>query len=217
LDSDERIAAIKAIFQCDESCAHLLDGKFRYQHRPARALIARQGDPSRHCWIIVDGLVGVQALGIDGQKQQLAQHGPGELFGAYPGPTTHRAEILALDDTSLLCAEASAIAAIAAEQVAIASAMAILLARQLDRALDRMVARTTYSAAGRVYARLLELSGTDNRIEPPPRITTLALSANTTRETASRAIAVLVRRGIVQRDENALVILAPRMLLELVC
>lgn len=44
----------------------------------------------------------------------------------------------------------------------------------------------------------------------------LALCANTTRETASRAIAALIRRGVISRDERELVILAPRMLRELI-
>lgn len=217
MDLDEQMAAVRAIFRCDEAAARLLlDRALTYRHVPAKQVIARQGDESRHCWLIVDGLVRVQALGMDGQRQQLAQHGPGELFGAYPAPTTHRGEIVALDDTHLLRAEASTIAGLVADHAQIGAAMAILLARQLDRALDRMVARTTYSAAGRVYALLLELADDHSRIVPSPQVTSLALSANTTRETASRALAALSRRGIISRDDQALVILAPRMLIEMV-
>ena len=216
LDVDERIAAVQAIFRCDAETAKLLNAAMVHQHAAPRQMIACQGDPSAHCWLIVEGGVRVQALGVDGQGQQLAQHGPGELFGAYPEPTTHRAEIVAQGETQLLRAEARAIAALAADHAQIGSAMAILLARQLDRAFDRMVARTTYSAAGRVHAQLLQLAGDAHRIAPPPLVTSLALSANTTRETASRALAALIRRGVVSRDESELVIVAPRMLAELV-
>ncbi len=216
LEVDERIVAVQAILRCDEPTARRLDAALTYQHVPAKQVIAAQGDRSAHCWFVVDGAVRVHSFGIDGQRQQLAQHGPGELFGAYPEPTIHRAEILALAATHLLRAEARMLAALAAEHAQIGSAMAILLARQLDMALDRMVARTTYSAAGRVYAQLAQLAGDANRIAPPPIVTTLALSANTTRETASRALAALIRRGIVRRTDEELTILAPRMLQELI-
>ncbi|MET0377056.1 MAG: helix-turn-helix domain-containing protein [Rhizorhabdus sp.] len=43
------------------------------------------------------------------------------------------------------------------------------------------------------------------------------MSANTSRETASRALAALIRRGIVSRNDSELVIAAPRMLQELIC
>lgn len=217
LDSDEQISAVRAIFRCDDASARLLlEGVLRYRTVSAKQVIVRQGDVCAHCWLVIDGRARVDALGLDGQRQQLAQHGPGELFGTYPAPATHRAEIVALDDMHLFRGEAALIAELAAGHAQIGAAMAILLARQLDRALDRMVARTTYSAAGRVYARLLELADNDNRIMPSPQVTALALSANTTRETASRALAVLTRREIIRREDDALVILAPRMLLEMV-
>ncbi|MFD2429273.1 hypothetical protein ACFSUK_16365 [Sphingobium scionense] len=42
--------------------------------------MARQGEASHHCWLIVDGCVAVQTFGIDGQRQQLARHGPGSFW-----------------------------------------------------------------------------------------------------------------------------------------
>lgn len=216
MDLEEQIEAIRAIFRCDRPSAQTLRPLLAPQRITARQILARQGSASIHCWVVIDGGVRVETFGVDGQRQQLAQHGPGEFFGAYPAPTTHRAEISASADTHLLRAEAAALAALVATDAQIGAGMARLLARQLDRALDRMVARTTYSAAGRVYAELLALADGRDHIAPPPRVTTLALGANTTRETASRAIAALIRRGIVSRDEHALTIHAPRMLLDMV-
>lgn len=216
LNSEEQIEAISAIFRCSRPSAESLLRVLTPQQISNRQILACQGDPSDHCWLVIDGGIKIETFGVDGQRQQLAQYGPGEFFGAYPIPTTHRAEISALVDTLLLRAEAVAIATLVAKDAQIGAGMARLLARQLDRALDRMIARTTYSAAGRVYAELVALADGRDHISPPPRVTTLALSANTTRETASRAIAILIRRGIVSRDDNRLTIHAPRMLLELI-
>lgn len=218
LEDCEAISALRMILDCGEPAARtLLDRALTPCTVGGRQVIAHQGDPSSHCWFVLEGNVRVQALGLDGQRQQLAQHGPGELFGAYPVPTIHRAEIVAAEDVVLLRGETLVIARLAAEVPEIGAGLATLFARQLDRAMDLMAARNTYSAAGRVYHRLIELADRDNRIVPPPQVTALALSANTTRETASRALAVLTRRGIISRSDEALVILAPRMLLDLVC
>lgn len=216
LDSDEKIEIIATIFRCDRSPAEALAKVLAPQKLAAREILARQGEESHDCWLVIEGGVRIEAFGLEGQRQQLAQYGPGEFFGAYPAPSIHRAEIASLVETILLRAEARRVADLVATDAQIGAGMARLLARQLDRALDRMMARTTYTAAGRVYAELLALAAGAERIAPPPKVTMLALSANTTRETASRAIAALIRRGIISRDERELVIHAPRMLLELV-
>lgn len=217
MELDERIEVVGAIFRCDRASAESLCAVLSLHRLSGKDILARQGEGSHHCWLVIDGGVRVETLGIEGQRQLVAQYGPGEFFGAYPAPTTHRGEIVALVDTQLLRADAVAMADLIGTCAQLGAGMARLLARQLDRALDRMIARTTYSAAGRVYAEIIALAGGSDRIAPPPRVTTLALSANTTRETASRAIAALIRRGVISRDDNELVIHAPRMLMEMVC
>ncbi|HUD93031.1 Crp/Fnr family transcriptional regulator [Sphingobium sp.] len=178
--------------------------------------MARQGEASFHCWLVVEGQVAMQIFGLEGQRQQLARHGPGEFFGAYPSATTYRAEIEVQVDTLLLRADTLGLAALVATDAQIGAGMAGLLARQLDRALDRMATRSTYSAAGRVYNELLALADGRDHIHPAPQITTLAMSAGTTRETASRAVTALTRRGIISREDGRLVIRAPRMLRDLI-
>ncbi|EQB19752.1 hypothetical protein L284_00255 [Novosphingobium lindaniclasticum LE124] len=217
MDFEGQIEAIRAIFRCDRQPAESLARVLMPQRLFAKDILARQGEPSYNCWLVIEGALRVETYGLEGQRQQVAQHGPGEFFGAYPTASVHRAEISALFDCQLLCAEAGKIAELVAGDVQIAAGMARLLARQLDRALDRMVTRITYSAAGRVYAELVALADGRDRIVPSPRVTMLALGANTTRETASRAIATLIRRGIISRDDEQLIIHAPRMLAELIC
>lgn len=214
---DEIEDAVQAVFRCSLAAARDLVPAFSSKKLAAKQVLASQGDASATCWIVIEGAIRVDAISMNGQLQQLAQYGPGEFLGAYPAETQHRAEITAATRSLLLVAETSRMVSIIEGNVELASGMARLLARQLDRTLDRMVMRSTYSAAGRVYAELLSLARPSHTIAPPPRITTLALAANTTRETASRAIGVLVRRGIISRDEEKLVIHSPRMLEELVC
>jgi len=92
---DERLTAIAAIFGCDEALADQLDASMVPLAIAPRTLIAHQGDPSDQCWLVIDGTVHIQLISYDGQRVQLAYHGPGELFGAYPDNGTHRADIVA--------------------------------------------------------------------------------------------------------------------------
>ena len=93
-----------------------------------------------------------------------------------------------------------------------------VLQKRLRQAAARMVERSTLSAAGRVYRELLRLArmGDGRTIAPAPVLTAFAMRVDTTRETVSRAITTLVRRGIVRRDKDALVIVAPHRLEEMI-
>ena len=213
---DEWLAAISTVFGCDDDLAAALGRAMVHLQMPHKTILAHQGDPSEHCWLVIEGTVRVQLIGWDGQRVQLAYHGPGEVFGAFPEPSTHRADIIVSGQAQLLRIATPAMVSLAEAHAPIALGLSRLLARQLDMALDRMAARTTLSAVGRVYAELLRLCNQDHRIDPAPKVTALALSVNTSRETASRAITALERRGIASRDGQSLTILAPRMLADMV-
>jgi DNA-binding IclR family transcriptional regulator len=77
-----------------------------------------------------------------------------------------------------------------------------------------MFERSALTARGRVCAELLRLAleAKDHTIRPAPVIAELALRAATTRETASRTVNGLERRGIIRRDADALVVIAPHRL-----
>jgi DNA-binding transcriptional regulator YhcF (GntR family) len=53
-------------------------------------------------------------------------------------------------------------------------------------------------------------------IRPVPVLTELAVRVSTTRETASRAVKAVERRGIVRRDSDSLTVVAPQRLEELI-
>ena len=112
--------------------------------------------------------------------------------------------------------ETSQMVGLTAQNATIAEGLAKLMARQLDMVLDRMAARIGLSATGRFYRALLHRADTDGWIRPAPVLSALAISVNTTRETGSRALAALIRRGIVERSDDGLRIVSKRMLEELV-
>ena len=213
---EDRIAALAAMFACPAEIARALDTRFVEKRFAHRETVAHQGERVADCWLVIEGAAAVHCLGVEGQHAQLMMYGPGELFGAFPEPAPSRGDIVAVGALLTLRIPTRALAELARAHAALGAGLAAILARQLDFVLDRMAARTTLTAAGRVYAELLRLGGTEGRIAPPPVLTALALSVQTTRETASRAVAALERRGIVRRDADALTILSRRLLEDLV-
>jgi CRP-like cAMP-binding protein len=72
-----------------------------------------------------------------------------------------------------------------------------------------MYERAALTAPGRVAAELLRLGGADGTIRPAPVVAELAVRVGTTRETASRTLSALERRGLVLREDDGLTIVAP--------
>jgi len=98
-------------------------------------------------------------------------------------------------------------------------ALSRMLLKSLQWTTDRLLERNMLSANGRVYAELLRLAdtGADGKsIRPAPIVTELAERVQTSRETASRAIAALERRGIITRTSTVLTIVARRQLEDMV-
>ena len=95
--------------------------------------------------------------------------------------------------------------------------MSRLLLRQLGAPLA-IYERAAVSAVGRVYAELLRLARASPGlvIRPAPVLSELAVRVSTTRETASRAVSALERRGLIRRDPGSLTVVAPQRLEELI-
>jgi CRP/FNR family transcriptional regulator, cyclic AMP receptor protein len=216
LKQAEHLALIAACFRCPEPEAALLLTAAQFRRFQHKANVALRGDRCDRLFLVIEGTASADLYSADGQHARLAGYGPGEVFGAYPEPITHRADIAAVGELAVLSIPTQQLAELGAAHNAIAVGTAQLMARQLDIVLDRMAARIGLSAAGRFHQALLGLADGDGWIRPLPVLSALAIGVNTTRETASRALGQLVRRGIVERSDEGLRIVSRRMLEELV-
>jgi CRP/FNR family transcriptional regulator, cyclic AMP receptor protein len=216
MTAGEIVRMVAACFGCGEDAARHLCQAMTQRAFTHRAPIAHSGDPALQLYLVIDGAVAAEIFGIEGQQAQLSRYGPGEIFGAYPRPATHRADMTAIGKTQLLSIPTETLADMACRDAEIGAGLANLLAGQLDLVLDRMAARIGLSATGRFHRALIQLADDDGLIRPAPIIAALALTVHTTRETASRALAALVRRGIVERQDDALRIVSRQMLEEMI-
>ncbi|MCA1749198.1 MAG: Crp/Fnr family transcriptional regulator [Parasphingopyxis sp.] len=215
VELSDRVAMLASAFCCAEEEAAPLDRLFAARRYDDREIVIQQEDEAQHVWLVVDGSAHSQALNVDGQYTRITSYEPGEMFGSYPQPAASRSEIVASGGLTAFRVETEALVGVARKMPGIAMGLTLLLAAQLNAILDRLAARVTMSAVGRVHAEILRLAGDERMIAPPPVIAGIAIRAQTTRETASRAINALERRGIIRRDAQSLEILAPRALAEL--
>jgi len=212
----ERLAFLASFFACSSEDAKALNGAMTIVEFRAKDVLIHQGDLGTKIWIVLDGLAQLQVIGSDGQIQLLAAHGPGELFGALPEERIAVSDIVAHSRLSALETPTQKFMALIEANRGVATGLTRILARQYNAVLDRMAARITLTAIGRVYSELLNIAGDHNIISPPPVVAALGLKAQTTRETASRAINALERRGIVSRDAHQLRINSRSLLEDLI-
>ena len=216
MDMNDRLAALASLFDCSEEQAQRLNEAMAFVTYGRKDTLIHQGDLGAKVWIVLEGWAQLQIIGLDGQTQLLLAHGPGELFGALPHERIVIADVVAQEEVCVLEVSTSRLNALVLEEARIGCGLSQILAKQYNAALDRMAARITLSAKGRVYAELIAKAGEGDTIAPPPVVAALALTAQTTRETAARAISTLTRRGIIERDSQQLSIVSRTMLEDLV-
>ncbi|PSJ38897.1 Crp/Fnr family transcriptional regulator [Allosphingosinicella deserti] len=207
---------IARIFTCSAEVAAQVMRRGRVCAYAGNATILRQGDWLSTAFLLLFGRAQALLYSADGQMVLLHEYNPGDLFGALGElePVRQEADVRALEDARALVLEAAEFALLAQQHGCISLALSRMLLKRLRKTTERMYERAAISAMGRVYAELLRQARAcaDLTIRPAPVVAELALRVATTRETASRAVNGLERRGIIRRSPDALVIVAPRRL-----
>ncbi len=213
--------AARTVFACAADVAAAIAGKARTHSYPSGDIILRQGERAADSYMLFEGRASAVAFGASGHSAMLAEYLPGDLFGALPGEeeTENEAEIVAAEDARTLVIRALDLLTLAERHAAVGLTLSKALVRRLRKTSRRMVAQVTLSAAGRVHEELLRLAKASDEtmtIRPAPVMTTLASRLSTTRETVSRTVSALERRGIIRREEGAMIIAAPNRLEEMI-
>ncbi|MEG3148585.1 Crp/Fnr family transcriptional regulator [Sphingomonas sp. ZT3P38] len=220
MQRDEACGFVRDVFACPADVAEQVVDRGRIRAFARTAVIVRQGDWLTLTYLLFVGRAHALLYGAEGQIVLLHEFGPGDLFGALGEADAARqdADIVAIDDIRTLTLEAGELVLLAGRYACVGLALSRMLLQRLRQATERMYERTALSAVGRVNAELLRQArgGVDLTIRPAPVIAELALRVATTRETASRAINALERRGIIRRDGDGLTVVAPHRLEEMI-
>ena len=211
---------IRETFGCSEEIAGYIFVRGSVRAFPPHSTIVRQGEKAAAAYLLTQGRAHALLYSLEGQIVLLCEYRPGDLFGALGelDPAPEEAEIVAVEAARSFVLRSRDLVALAESYGSIGLALSRLLLRQLRRATSRIYERAAVSAVGRVYAEILRLAraSPDLSIRPAPVLSELAVRVSTTRETASRAVSALERRGLIRRDPGSLTVVAPQRLEELI-
>ena len=208
------------VFGCSNDLASTIYSHGRLRDYAVRTTIVRRGDRIATLYVVVAGLAHAIVYSFDGQAVLLHEYRRGDFFGATGTlhQPAHESDIVTVRDVCAFLLDGGVLAMLAERHGCIGLALLQLMVERLQRTSSRMYEHAALSAVGRVHAELLRLARErdDLAIRPAPVLSELALRVSTTRETVSRAVNALERRGIIRRDSDALVVVAPHRLEELV-
>jgi CRP/FNR family transcriptional regulator len=179
------------------------------------------GDDSDTCYIVRSGHARAVREHAGGRLITLSTFGPGDIFGelAMFDPERRSATVEALDDLEVLAILGPDMRRLMHEHAAIAVKLAVSLVRRLRNANERLASlsfQTVQSRVATVLAQLVEQAQAEGA---PPRdvpVTAtqaeLAQLAGSSRESASRFLAVLERAGVISQGRGRLVVHDPSAL-----
>jgi CRP-like cAMP-binding protein len=213
-------ALLCGVFDCSPDLAAQIFMRGRLRDFPLRSVIVRQGDRITTLYVIAAGRAHAIVYSLDGQIVLLHEYLSGDFFGVVSPPYSaiHDADVVAVDEVCSFLLDGSVLALLAEQHGCIGLALLKAMVDRLQQTQSRMYEHVALSAIGRVHAELLRRArqSADLTIRPAPVLADLALQVSTTRETASRAVNALERRGIIRRDADRLVVVAPHRLEELI-
>lgn len=187
----------------------------------AGEVVFREGDASDTCYIVRSGGARAVRGHGDGRALTLAHFGPGDIFGelAMFDDERRSATVETLEDTETLAILGGDMRRLLRAHPEIAIKLLAALGRRLRETNERLARQsfqTVQSRVASVLAELVESARAEGAGEGDVLITQtqaeLAQLAGSSRESASRFLAVLERAGIITQGRGKLVVHDPQAL-----
>ena len=217
---DEIAALIAAAFRCGEALAAHVAAAARIRRFSSQTVILTSEPDQQDVHMLAEGQARLVADSLEGRLVVIEDYGVGEMIGLTGlfGWDGVPAQVVSVGSSRTGAFAGHAFLALMSAHSAIALAISRMLISRLATANRRVAENATLSAPGRIHAEILRRarSGEAMTIRPMPVFAEMALALQTTRETVSRAINALEKRGLVRRVDNGLAIVAPHRLEELI-
>jgi CRP/FNR family transcriptional regulator len=183
--------------------------------------VFHEGDDSDTCYIVRSGHARALREHQDGRQITLATFGPGDIFGELAMFDNERrsATVEATDDLDVLAILGSDMRALMTRHADIAVKLVISLGRRLRAANERLARQSFQTVQSRVAAvlgQLVEQARAEGAGDHDVLVTTtqadVAKLAGSSRESASRFLAVLERAGVISQGRGRLTVHDPAAL-----
>ena len=178
-------------------------------------VVFREGDASDTCYVIRSGHARAVIEHPDGRSITLAQFGPGEIFGelAMLGGEPRSATVEAIEDSEAIAILGPDMRRLLRAHPDLSIKLIASLGRRLREANDRLSRQSFQTVQSRVAAVLSQLvKGARSEGAPDEDVlitatqADLAQLAGSSRESASRFLAVLERAGIITQGRGRLTV-----------
>lgn len=183
--------------------------------------VFREGDESDTCYVVREGHARAIRTHGDGRTITLATFGPGDIFGELAMFEDERrsATVEAIEQMSVVGVLGPDMRRLMGEHPGIAMRLVVALGRRLretNERLSRQSFQTVQSRVAVVLADLVKAAVDDGRPGQDVLVTAtqsdLAQLAGSSRESASRFLAVLERAGVISQGRGRLVVHDPEAL-----
>jgi CRP/FNR family transcriptional regulator len=184
-------------------------------------VVFREGDDSDTCYVVQSGHARALREHADGRQITLATFGPGDIFGelAMFDDERRSATVEAIDDLEVTGILGPDMRRLMREHPDIAVQLSIALGRRLRAANERLARQSFQTVQSRVAVvldQLVEQARREGAAENDVLVRTtqadLAKLAGSSRESASRFLAVLERAGVITQGRGRLTVHDPAAL-----
>jgi CRP-like cAMP-binding protein len=181
----------------------------------AGEVVFREGDDSDTCYVVESGHARALREHADGRQITLATFGPGDIFGELAMFDAERrsATVEANDDLQVIGVLGGDMRRLMREHSDIAVKLVISLGRRLRAANERLASQSFQTVQSRVARVLGELvvqaraeGAADGDVLVLATQADLAKLAGSSRESASRFLAVLERAGVISQGRGRLTV-----------
>ena len=187
----------------------------------AGQVVFREGDASDTCYVVRRGRARAVRAHSDGRSITLANFGPGDIFGelAMFDDERRSATVETLDDTEAIAILGRDMRRLLREHADIAVKLIAALGRRLRETNERLTRQSFQTVQSRVASVLVALvaaeraeGAADREVLITATQADLAQLAGSSRESASRFLAVLERAGIIAQGRGRLIVHDPAAL-----
>ncbi len=184
-------------------------------------IVFREGDASDTCYVVRSGRARAIREHADGRTITLATFGPGDIFGelAMFEDELRSATVEAVQDTSVVAVLGPDMRRLMVEHPEISIRLVVALGRRLRETNDRLAKQSFQTVQSRVAVVLSELVTQAVAAGAPAQEVLLTATqadlaklAGSSRESASRFLAVLERAGVISQGRGRLVVHDPSAL-----
>ncbi len=181
----------------------------------AGEVVFREGDDSDTCYIVRTGTARAIREHSDGRSITLANFGPGDIFGelAMFGGERRSATVDTLEDTEAVAILGGDMRRLMNEHADIAVKLITALAQRLRATNERLARQSFQTVQSRVAAVLSQLvqaaregGAADRDVVIRSTQADIAQLAGSSRESASRFLAVLERSGVITQGRGRLTV-----------